>query len=1290
MKGKFKTIMFYILVILIIFATKTVFAVVNPINEKEPWTGKRKNSKALVLLIEFNDYKFENMKNEETPRAFVDWSKKHYEDMIFKDKLYKGPKKEELFTMKQYYKEQSGDSFELNGAVSGWYTAKNNASYYGKPLRKDKDSNVESLVKEAFEAACKDSSINLSDFDLEDPMDKDDDGNFHETDGIIDNLIVIHAGKGEEVGGGTLGENAIWSNRNSVSDMISYNLKDVHGNNIGIHDYMIVPQDAGVGVLAHEFGHMLGLPDEYNVANNENAPVGYWSIMASGSGGGISFGLNPTGFSPWCKQYLQEKLGGNWININRIKLEDINEKGIDILLDEASLKGDSTEAVRIDLPKDNFSDKDKYYLLEWRNSVKTDNGLQYCEGGDLKYDPGLLIWYVDENYLEVDREGHLTGNIDNDVKKHPGYGFIGVVDSDQNLVSWKNEISNEFVENGLADYQIHDATFGLRKDQNINVSNLKNKKGLVLEDNYNFMNPVFDDSRDYKNKGKEEAGRILENHGLKVYVTGESKDRSVGRIHISKTNNKRKEFKNATSNFIENISIDKNIVDENKSKLQIATNIKNPKNEAVIGYLCSENGKIIEKHVELKLIDGKYVGYIEKNSNFNIGKYRVEYIVIEDKDDNVEIIYNGNTTDISGLNANIENLDSGNFIIASKDNNGIKVENLNKRDTLVLGQMESLKFGILNENFKPQTVDLIVGVYDENNKLVKSISKTEKINFNESKKIELVLDLKKDIDINKEHTVKVFLWDSLDMMNSLMKTIKFKTISISDLEKTELNKFRNAESGNEINKLLNDKNNKLNLNLLEYLNLKSQLKYSVCIKIYEKKNEIVTKQSLENLMQKSIMESKLEKYSKAKNSIDIENNLNDEPNLLGLNVENYKKLQPDMKRIVAGDIILLKEKFIDRKSIQKILDESVEKTFNMQNVIKKMKEFNDYMYDIWTIDEKNIGYSETLLKELNNCLKKLDIETKERFEKNKEYIINKERIEKTRVFLNEKNDELEKLKKAECVNEIIELLNSEKNILKIKLEDYKKLSEENKYIVAKEILNNRLEIKSKEDIEKIILNTLEKIKTQSLEDEILKFVNAKKFEEIKKLLDENPNKLGLDVKAYLNLNYDNKVYISKELLKNKKNLINKEIIQKNLDELILDVNLYDLEEIYIESLGLEDTKVINELQNIWVDVKELLKKLDEDSKRKILKKYKSYDEINKEMLKHSATVDNFTKAVKDLQKFITFGEIDEENGINKARDMVKECDDILKILKEIGEYEKISSRTVNEFKEMKSFVEEYN
>ena len=76
-----------------------------------------------------------------------------------------------------------------------------------------------------------------------------------------------------------------------------------------IFDYTIEPENGGVGVFAHEFGHDLGLPDEYDTNGNSATATnstGFWTIMSQGSYGTQTndIGSYPVDFSAWDKFQL--------------------------------------------------------------------------------------------------------------------------------------------------------------------------------------------------------------------------------------------------------------------------------------------------------------------------------------------------------------------------------------------------------------------------------------------------------------------------------------------------------------------------------------------------------------------------------------------------------------------------------------------------------------------------------------------------------------------------------------------------------------------------------------------------------------------------------------------------------------------------------------------------------------------------------------------------------------------------------------------------------------------------
>ncbi|MDP1270949.1 immune inhibitor A domain-containing protein, partial [Klebsiella pneumoniae] len=62
---------------------------------------------------------------------------------------------------------------------------------------------------------------------------------------------------------------------------------DNWGGKMAAYEYTIEPEDGAVGVFAHEFGHVLGLPDEYDTMyTGAGEPINSWSVMCGGSWAG--------------------------------------------------------------------------------------------------------------------------------------------------------------------------------------------------------------------------------------------------------------------------------------------------------------------------------------------------------------------------------------------------------------------------------------------------------------------------------------------------------------------------------------------------------------------------------------------------------------------------------------------------------------------------------------------------------------------------------------------------------------------------------------------------------------------------------------------------------------------------------------------------------------------------------------------------------------------------------------------------------------------------------------------
>ncbi len=232
-------------------------------------------------------------------------------------------------SFKDFYLKQSNGRFLAKGDVSDWVKVPYNEARYGaNEHRPDADllalrqGHRHRLVRRRrSRPARRDAEIKtyLAQFDKVDRYDYDGDGNFNEPDGYIDHFQAIHAGEGEEAGGGAQGADAIWSHRwyaySTDAGTTGPAFNKLGGVPLGdsgmwIGDYTTEPENGGLGVFAHEFGHDLGLPDLYDTAGGDNGTA-FWTLMSGGSWlnrGTDSIGTTPGYMGPW------EKLQLGWLD----------------------------------------------------------------------------------------------------------------------------------------------------------------------------------------------------------------------------------------------------------------------------------------------------------------------------------------------------------------------------------------------------------------------------------------------------------------------------------------------------------------------------------------------------------------------------------------------------------------------------------------------------------------------------------------------------------------------------------------------------------------------------------------------------------------------------------------------------------------------------------------------------------------------------------------------------------------------------------------------------------------
>ncbi|WP_448565758.1 immune inhibitor A domain-containing protein [Thalassotalea ganghwensis] len=344
----------------------------NLVNKSVSFDAKSKavdtTVKVLAVMVDFSDLKHD----ENADIGNQDTSQQHYNNLVFSHDWPEG------ISAYEYYQQESGGTFFLTGQAYGWVTADNNAAYYGEndPDSNDDDIRPGELVIEAINKAVTEFNIDLAEYDLKDPYDLDQDGNLNEPDGIIDHVMVFHASIGEEAGGGSLGEDAIWAHRSAVANQAV----QINDTDYKVWGYTINPINSRTGVVVHEFGHDLGLPDEYDTASGQyGSPVANWSVMASGSWLGTPGGSSPATFSSYARDFLQQTYLGNWINQYEVDLQALNSETINLVA--ANNHQDGINQVKILLPNKQVSvgapKTGAYQYYSGRENLK-DNRLSFA------------------------------------------------------------------------------------------------------------------------------------------------------------------------------------------------------------------------------------------------------------------------------------------------------------------------------------------------------------------------------------------------------------------------------------------------------------------------------------------------------------------------------------------------------------------------------------------------------------------------------------------------------------------------------------------------------------------------------------------------------------------------------------------------------------------------------------------------------------------------------------------------------------------------------------------------
>ncbi len=276
-------------------------------------------------------------------------------------KLYFGTEGD---SVKKFYEAQSSGRYSVEGQVTDWVKVPYNEARYGRsngyPCAGNVCSNTWALIRDGInawvqtqhDAGKTDEQIKagLASYDVWDRYDHDHDGNFNEPDGYLDHFQIVHSGGDQADGDPFQGEDAIWSHRwyNFSGTTTGPDGNKLGGSQIGttglwVGDYTIQPENGGLSVFAHEYGHDLGLPDHYDTAGGQD-PVAWWTVMAqsrAGAKGANTIGAKPQDFGTW------DKLQLGWLDYETVVAGQ--DKKID--LGPGEYHTDKAQGVVVVLPK---------------------------------------------------------------------------------------------------------------------------------------------------------------------------------------------------------------------------------------------------------------------------------------------------------------------------------------------------------------------------------------------------------------------------------------------------------------------------------------------------------------------------------------------------------------------------------------------------------------------------------------------------------------------------------------------------------------------------------------------------------------------------------------------------------------------------------------------------------------------------------------------------------------------------------------------------------------------------
>ena len=243
--------------------------------------------RGLVILVNFRNSKFANANNQAAMNELMNGDNYTYNGATG--------------SVRQFFSDQSDGQYIPDFDVIGPVTLENNVKHYGANDAYGEDKLPGDMVVEACSIANANYGVDFTKYD--------NDGN-----GEVDFVYIIYAGKGEADGGA---DNTIWPHNWSLDaayyyDNCSYSTNQRKFDGKYINNYACSGElsgagaRTGIGTIAHEFGHVIGLPDLYDIDYGQNyedeMTPSEWHIMDGGSYN--NDGKTPPNYTIYDKYFL--------------------------------------------------------------------------------------------------------------------------------------------------------------------------------------------------------------------------------------------------------------------------------------------------------------------------------------------------------------------------------------------------------------------------------------------------------------------------------------------------------------------------------------------------------------------------------------------------------------------------------------------------------------------------------------------------------------------------------------------------------------------------------------------------------------------------------------------------------------------------------------------------------------------------------------------------------------------------------------------------------------------------